>query len=985
MRRSLPLLLALLLAAWPLCAPAAADPAEPGTPTDPPVESAPQPAAEADPPAPALHDALVAGRYDEADNGLTDFLRKNPNSVEARLLLARAESERGRLDAAESQLGKVLELDPACAAALCLRGEIRIARGRPDDGERDLAAALAKEPDHLRARYARARLHLDLGLRDQAVKELEFFFDYYDANESPKSEDLLWIARAVWLYGVRKGDKVNAQKVVSDLLPAAVKLDRANAWAFAFWGACYLEKYDFAEAVKCFDDALKINPNLAYAHYGRAAALAEKNDRDAADRALARALAIDPVLVDALVLSAAFKMQRRDYEEAVALCEKALKVNPRSLPALGHLAACHWLLGEKPDFAEVEKRALAVQPAPAEFYYLVGDQISGKLLFVEGQDFFKKAVACDPNYWAAQIGLGLNHLRLAEEAEGKRILEKAFERDPFHVWTRNTLKVLDALETEFTTLSSPHFTFKLNNSEKDLIEPYARDFAEECFATLAKRYGFKPETPILLEMYPQHADLSVRTFGLGGLGILGACFGKLVVLDSPKAQEVMGPFNWASVLWHELAHVFHLQLSNYKVPRWFTEGLATYEEKLARPGWDREMEIDISHAYHAGALPPIAALDKGSTGPAGDLVSYYYYGCLISEYIHTKYGFEKLVAILKLYGEGKKTPEVFRAALGVNPDEFDATMQEYVKTFLKDVRLRKPFSKEEGQSLAEEVEGGSTDGDTLARFAQLLIAQEKYSDAQQYAMRALEHEPDCAEAYVALGDLYGEKRPPRAKKAIENYEKAIERGNADFQTRMRLAGALAGEERIDEAIARFEEAKKLFPKCAVKDQNPYSALIKLYEKKQDGAAMLREMEALAAIDQGDFPLRMKLAKEYRGAGRTDDLIRVLTEAIFIQPVDVKLHAHLGGALKEKGRLDEACREFEMTVILLGRVNKEGKADALVGDYLCEAAAIRLEQGRREEAAKLIEDALTVFPGHEKAQKLRGQLDDKDKRDDKNKR
>ena len=48
------------------------------------------------------------------------------------------------------------------------------------------------------------------------------------------------------------------------------------------------------------------------------------------------------------------------------------------------------------------------------------------------------------------------------------------------------------------------------------------------------------------------------------IGALGACFGRVVTLDSPKARPP-GDFNWGETLWHELAHVITLQMS--KQPR----------------------------------------------------------------------------------------------------------------------------------------------------------------------------------------------------------------------------------------------------------------------------------------------------------------------------------------------------------------------------------------------------------------------------------
>ena len=75
-------------------------------------------------------------------------------------------------------------------------------------------------------------------------------------------------------------------------------------------------------------------------------------------------------------------------------------------------------------------------------------------------------------------------------------------------------------------------------------------------------------------MFPKHDDFAVRTLGLPGMiGALGACFGRVVTLDSPKARPP-GEFQWEATLWHELGHVITLQMSNQRVPRWLTEGIS---------------------------------------------------------------------------------------------------------------------------------------------------------------------------------------------------------------------------------------------------------------------------------------------------------------------------------------------------------------------------------------------------------------------------
>ena len=64
----------------------------------------------------------------------------------------------------------------------------------------------------------------------------------------------------------------------------------------------------------------------------------------------------------------------------------------------------------------------------------------------------------------------------------------------------------------------------------------------------------------------QTADSAMET----EIGVQGVCFGKVVTALSPRG----GPFNWEQIVWHELAHVFAVQRSRSRVPRWFTEGLS---------------------------------------------------------------------------------------------------------------------------------------------------------------------------------------------------------------------------------------------------------------------------------------------------------------------------------------------------------------------------------------------------------------------------
>ena len=80
---------------------------------------------------------------------------------------------------------------------------------------------------------------------------------------------------------------------------------------------------------------------------------------------------------------------------------------------------------------------------------------------------------------------------------------------------------------------------------------------------------------------------------------------------SPKAE----PFNWGNVLWHELGHVFAIQLSKSRVPRWFTEGLSEYETVRARPEWRRENDgLPVTGLAPSIAFAPVALLSRARQG-----------------------------------------------------------------------------------------------------------------------------------------------------------------------------------------------------------------------------------------------------------------------------------------------------------------------------------------------------------------------------------
>src|SRR5690606_38779359 len=121
-------------------------------------------------------------------------------------------------------------------------------------------------------------------------------------------------------------------------------------------------------------------------------------------------------------------------------------------------------------------------------------------------------------------------------ADARRDLERAFRGDPYDVWTKNTLDLLDEIDRS-RTIRVGRFEFVLDSSDAELMPVYLTPLAEESFDSLARRYDYRPDGPVRIELFRSKADFSVRTIGLPGFGALGVSFGDVVAMNSPGARD----------------------------------------------------------------------------------------------------------------------------------------------------------------------------------------------------------------------------------------------------------------------------------------------------------------------------------------------------------------------------------------------------------------------------------------------------------------
>src|SRR5690606_10881512 len=382
-----------------------------------------------------------------------------------------------------------------------------------------------------------------------------------------------------------------------------------------------------------------------------------------AERLARRALAVNPKLAEAYFVLGGIALRDMELEVSHERIDKGLGHNPGDLSLLSLNATAYFLGDEQQSFERAKRVVLEKNPEYSRLYQIIGEYADWEHRYLEIVEMMREAVRIDPEDAKALAQLGLNLIRSGDDDAGVAALQQAFDMDPFNVRVFNTLNLYEKeIPKNYVTVDHGKFRVRYHKDEKAVLERYVPALLEQAWAKMVEAYGFEPKTPIGVELYAERQNFAVRTSGLPQTAIQGVCFGNTLALMSPMKES----FNVGMTLWHELAHVFHIQLSRSRVPRWFTEGLAEYETIVQRSEWAREQDPDFYEALRSQRLPELGAMSRAFTRAEEmqDVATAYYASSQIVAMLAEQYGRPKLAKMLALWGAGKETSEVLAEALG---------------------------------------------------------------------------------------------------------------------------------------------------------------------------------------------------------------------------------------------------------------------------------------------------------------------------------
>ena len=308
-----------------------------------------------------------------------------------------------------------------------------------------------------------------------------------------------------------------------------------------------LEKYNRGEALAAFEKLWPSTRTRRRLWWAWAKPPCSKWSIAAPSSLRSALLKVNPRLVLALQLRADVHLATGKIKNALTELERALRVNPRDESTLARIAACRYLQRKPEEVTKLARLVEAFDSKPAQFYFILAERIEDQHRFADAERYYKKASAMRPEVPWSEDNLGLLYFRMGREKEAREVLTRAFAADAFNVRVSNSLKVLRHL-AKYQTVHTAHFTIRFDPKLDRVLARYLTTYLEQIYEDLARRFGYRPKGPILIEVFDSHAMFSGRVIALPDLFTIGPSTGRMFAMVSPHGKGIARPFNWARVL-----------------------------------------------------------------------------------------------------------------------------------------------------------------------------------------------------------------------------------------------------------------------------------------------------------------------------------------------------------------------------------------------------------------------------------------------------
>lgn len=877
---------------------------------------------------------LARGRYAEAVETLEGAPKSQRDGAEATLLLARSQHFSGESATALTTLTEGALRHPQNADLLAEHARVLVSLGQLTAADAVTAAALKINPDHPLARLMQAEIWTATGDLQRASEGYRWFVRYYNRIQPTDAETLMLIGRGAAQYARWKSVSQIFDFIVNTVCVDALKAD-PECWE-AHWlaGELLLEKYNRADGMPELQKALAINPHAAEAQVVLAEAAIDDQQYDAAMALAERILSINTRHAAALrVKSKVLVLQGRldDAAEQLQAAQAACPTDQRTAAAaafletlrgqeiavdrlkqlLGNLEAIDsWDPGDS-KFEAVVVGLAKVNPHPGYFLQELGKFFEGQRKFRYAEACYAQAIAAMPQLSQPKTDLGMLYFQAGRMEEAERLLNEAFKADPYHVRVSNMRKVLRVLD-DYAALTTPHFVIRADSQLDGVLTKYMAEELEQVYGEITREYGFEPPQRTQIEVYNKakglagHQWFSARMIGLPWLQTVGASTGLIIAMTSPAATNE--PFNWARVLRHEFVHIVTLQQTDFNIPHWFTEALATRAEGYPHP---KEWDALLIRRVKSGNLKNLDNIHLGFQRAESreDWDFAYCQSVLYAEYFIERFGKDALPKLLNAYRHTRSTDIALREAYGAEKGD----VEQGYRAFL-DRRVATLTASPTDPVFDEEAADARYKADpkplqTRADYAQVRLRKRDLKQAEELAAGVLDEDPKNVVAATVLAQVRLVQK--REDDALQILQTALNPDRPDRRLWQLLGQLLLKKHEHAKALSHFERASAAFP-GDVFWLRGFAEAAEALDRKD---VLKSTLEEISRLDADSVDARLQRAKFALADRDFATAVQYAKRALQVDVLDVNIHLTLARGYVGLNDHAAALAEFETALQL----------------------------------------------------------------------
>lgn len=322
----------------------------------------------------------------------------------------------GNISQAMLDFDKALKAYPRFGKAACNRGNGYMTLGKAELALRDFDLATQFSPDLIEPFKNRAKLYKAKKQFDLAQKQLEL------ARKMPQPDESFDTA---------------FHSFVGDLVRKAISISPKNPYLINALGASKTKKSEQKSAIKDFQRARSIDPNLWIAYQNEVKSLFQIGNEPEAFRVLkltGAKFTKDANLNDWIARQF---IEHHKYKEALQYSNIALKINPRFPCALTNRAVAYFGLGKhsKEAISDCDK-AIAIDARYANAYATKSAALLDCNKYKECIEVATKAISFDSKSKDAYHNRGVAYMKLKLWDKADQDLERAIELTPEDTFTR---------------------------------------------------------------------------------------------------------------------------------------------------------------------------------------------------------------------------------------------------------------------------------------------------------------------------------------------------------------------------------------------------------------------------------------------------------------------------------------------------------------------------------------------------------------------